>query len=361
MQKKIRVLQLIDSLNTGGAEVLAVNIANAVATIDGYCSYLCASRQEGDLKENIKPSVEYFFLQRKKTLDIKAILNLKKFIKKNKISIIHAHSTSIVLAFLVKLLLFNIKIIWHNHYGNSQHLNKKKVIVLKVISQFTDSIISVNSTLKNWAIEKLYCKNVYHIDNFPVFINEQQITFLKGNNGKRIVHLAAFREEKNHSYLLKSFHLLLKDKKYKDWSLHLVGAKNNTNYTQKILNLIKTLQLTNAVFNYGSCLDINHILNQSSIGVLSSKFEGLPVSLLEYGLAKLPVVVTDVGECAKVVEDNVKGVVVQQESSVEFSSKLKELIDSKEKRKKFGLALHQKVTKEYSEESFINKLLIIYK
>ena len=41
--------------------------------------------------------------------------------------------------------------------------------------------------------------------------------------------------------------------------------------------------------------------SKHTIGVLASKFEGLPVALLEYGLAKLPVVITDVGECNKVV------------------------------------------------------------
>ena len=54
MNKKIKVLQLIDSLQVGGAEVLAVNIANALSK-QGLVSHLCATRTEGPLKENIEP------------------------------------------------------------------------------------------------------------------------------------------------------------------------------------------------------------------------------------------------------------------------------------------------------------------
>ena len=43
-----------------------------------------------------------------------------------------------------------------------------------------------------------------------------------------------------------------------------------------------------------SQLDIKNILHQATLGVLSSKSEGLPVALLEYGLASLPVVATNV-------------------------------------------------------------------
>lgn len=360
MQQKIGVLQLIDSLNTGGAEVLSVNIANALAKVEGYSSYLCATRKEGSLKENINHSVKYLFLERKKTLDVKAILKLKSFVKNNSISIIHAHSTSIILAFFLKLLFFKVKIIWHDHYGNSQFLNKRKSFHIKIISLFINSIISVNEVLQDWAIKKLYCKDVFFINNFPFFHSVNEITILKGKEGKRIVHLAAFREQKDHFNLIKSFHLLLQKDCSKEWTLHLVGKKNNTEYTKEVFKLIKNLKLENTVFAYGSCLDIKHVLKQSSIGVLSSKSEGLPIALLEYGLAKLPVVVTSVGQCANVIDNKINGYVVSPNDTIEFSEKLENLISSKEKREKIGLALHEKVNSQYSQENFLKQLLKIY-
>jgi len=360
MQQKTGVLQLIDSLHIGGAEVLSINIANALASSEKYASYLCATRKEGALKTRINGSVGYLFLNRKKTFDVKAILHLKRFVKKKNITIIHAHSTSILLAFVVKLLFFKIKIIWHDHYGKSEYLGQRQTLILKIISFFVSSIISVNSNLKDWAQKELYCKNVYFINNFPFFNSVNKITFLKGTEGKRILHLAAFRAQKDHINLIKSFHTLLQKENCSGWTLHLVGGKNDTAYTKRVLDLIDSLNLKNVVFIYGACLDIAHVLSQANVGVLSSKSEGLPIALLEYGLAKLPVVVTDVGECASIINNN-NGYIVPPKNSSALSEKLENLINSEEKRKKFGLALHGKVNKHYAQQNFIIQLLKIYK
>ena len=92
----MRILQLIDSLRPGGAEKMAVNIANALLPhVEG--SYLCCTRKEGMLKDEIKPEVGYLFLNKKSRLDPKAILRLRKYIIDNKIDIVHAHSTSFFL------------------------------------------------------------------------------------------------------------------------------------------------------------------------------------------------------------------------------------------------------------------------
>ena len=53
MNKNIKVLQIIDSLNPGGAEMMAVNIANALQET-GVDAHICATRVEGSLKSNIE-------------------------------------------------------------------------------------------------------------------------------------------------------------------------------------------------------------------------------------------------------------------------------------------------------------------
>jgi len=62
--KKLKVLQIIDSLNAGGAETMAVNIANALF-YNEVDSFICASRKEGKLVDNIDNHVGYLFLNKK--------------------------------------------------------------------------------------------------------------------------------------------------------------------------------------------------------------------------------------------------------------------------------------------------------
>jgi len=351
------VIQVIDSLDAGGAEVLAVNIANTLSE-EGINSHFCATRKEGVLKNNLNKKVGYLFLDKKKSIDFSAIIKFKKYLKSNTINTIHAHTTSYFFVFCVKLFYPKVKIVWHNHSGNYINLKGFKFFVLKFISIFFDGIINVNNDLNVWAVKKLKHKNVIKLDNFPQFINKSKTTELYGLKNKRIVILASLREVKNHLALLSAFKSI--HNKYSDWTLHIIGKDFNDNYSKRIKQFIIENNLVNSVFLYGVCLDISNILSQATIGVLSSKSEGLPVSLLEYGLAKLPVVVTDVGECGQVIENGKSGIVVEKENSLALANALEAFINSKEKRKLYGELHYKNVSESYSQNSFIKQLIRIY-
>ena len=79
----MRIIQIIDSLDIGGAEKMAVNYANSLAQKTEF-SGLVATRKEGSLKAQIAPDVNYFFLNRKSKIDFGATMRLKKFCKSNK-------------------------------------------------------------------------------------------------------------------------------------------------------------------------------------------------------------------------------------------------------------------------------------
>ena len=188
------------------------------------------------------------------------------------------------------------------------------------------------------------------LNNFAAFQNLEKKTKLLGYNNKRIVHVAGFREQKDHLNLLKSFNLV--KEKHPDWSLHLIGKDYNNDYSKSIIEFIKDNKLEEHVFLYGVCSDIKNILNQATIGVLSSKSEGLPVSLLEYCLAKLPVLVTDVGDCKNVVTLDT-GIVVSGNSD-KFGKKLQFLVENKKER----ILLLESINKNFEENYSLNKFFL---
>ena len=61
----MRIVQLIDSLEAGGAERMAVNYANVLAEQIEF-SGLAATRKEGALLDQINSNVSYLFLNKKK-------------------------------------------------------------------------------------------------------------------------------------------------------------------------------------------------------------------------------------------------------------------------------------------------------
>lgn len=354
----MKVLQLIDTLEAGGAERLAVNFANALEEeIEG--SYLCATRKEGSLKQSLKAEVGYLFLHRTSTLDVKAIRKLKKFVKHNGITHIHAHATSFFIATVIKFFNPKLKLIWHDHYGESEFLDKRPKKVLTVCSRYFNHIFCVNSTLKDWAKQNLKATSVGYLPNFAELDDLQtSVTKLQGLPGKRIVCLANFRPQKDHLTLLRAFQNV--NEEFTDWSLHLVGQSFEDNYAASIKSYIEKERLSNNVFVYGSCPDVSAILAQCNIGVLSSKSEGLPIALLEYGLAELAVIATDVGDCKLVVSNANEGLLVKPQNSSDFKKAIEFYINNPEKAKLAGQQLRLKVNANFSKEAIIKKVINHY-
>ncbi len=351
------VIQLIDSLAVGGAEMMSINIANALVASD-IDSHLCATRAEGQLKEKIGNSVKYIFIDKKNLFDIKSILKLRFYIKKHQISIVHAHSSSFFIALCVKLIMPRIKIVWHDHYGKSEYLDQRPSKALKISSLFFSQIISVNQTLKKWGQEILKHSNVIYLPNFASFeTNIKAKTVLKGENEYRIVKLAALRPQKDHLNLLRAFKKV--SKSIPKSSLHIIGKDHNDTYSESIHKYIKDNELKN-VFFYDACNDVEHILSQATIGVLSSNSEGLPVALLEYGLSKLPVIVTDVGQCSEIIKNNDTGFIVEKENAIQLSQKIKLLLENSELAKKVSNNLYKEIKLNYSKEKYVKRLKDIY-
>ena len=354
----MRVLQLIDSLEPGGAERVSVNFSNALSE-KIETSFLCVTRTEGGLKKSIHTNVGYLFLKKTKVIDFKAIKRLHGFVSENKIDVIHAHSTSFFLATIIKILNKKVTLVWHDHYGKSEFLNERPKLALKWCSKFFNHTFCVNTKLEQWSKNELKLSSVSFLPNFAVVNIEEAVTKLKGTDGKRIVCLANLRAQKDHINLLNAFNIVLKESP--DWTLHLVGHDFNDDYSSSLKNFIKKQKLEKHVFIYGSCTDTTHVLNQGAVGVLSSKSEGLPVALLEYGLSKLPVVVTNVGDCNKVISNLNEGVLVEPKNHKTLSKAILELIDDVGLRNVMAENLHQKVASSFSESQGIEQLINIYK
>lgn len=357
MPKNLRVIQIIDSLEVGGAEMMSINIANALAE-QGVYSHLCVTRQNGLLSDKISKQVSVIILEKAKTIDIKAFYRLYQYIKKEDIQVIHAHSSSYFIATIIKLWIPKLKIIWHDHYGLADEIANRKKFPINCCSFLFSYIISVNEILKKWAVANLNTKKVEFCANFATLDHIQNLTTLKKKETFKIVCTAVFRPQKNHLNLLKAFLELSIEKD--NVSLHLLGFYDPKDlYYLKVKQFVVENNLYQKVFFYGACSDIGNVLKQADLGVLSSSSEGLPVALLEYGLAGLPVVVTDVGECKNVVQNY--GLVVPPNHKFALYDALKQMIEDKNKREKMAIGFQNHIQNNYSKKSYINTLLKIYK
>lgn len=356
----MRIVQLIDSLEAGGAERMAVTYANALSN-EIECSALVASRNEGALKEQLHSKVEYLFLDKKSNVDVKAFLKFRDFVIKNKVQIIHAHGSSFFWATLLKISYPKVKVIWHDHFGNRIHLKSKTTTILRLSSKVFYRIITVNEELKNWAVLHLYCKRVKYIPNFiPELENEiVKKTILKGIDGKRIVFLANLKEPKNHLNIIIAFKSIRNN--FPNWTMHLIGKDYGDVYSKTLHDFIDESNLQETIFIYDSCNDISNILKQSTVGVLGSTYEGFPVTLLEYGKESLIVMSTNVGDCSTIIKHNENGVLFdplnQNEIVHTFETIIRAIENKEESIINFGKKLSESIASKYGQKTILEQYL----
>ena len=350
----MRIVQIIDSLELGGAERMAVNYANALCNSE-ECSGLVATRKEGPLRNELHPSVLFLSLNRKRTIDFAALFRLRRFCTANQIEWVQAHSSSYFMAVMLKIVLPSIKIIWHDHNGLSEFVGSQKTFAIKAASFFFKGIVVVNEKLLHWAQSKLHCAAVLYLPNFTssVIPTESATQLLK--NQKAILCLANLRDQKNHLMLLRVAARLKIT--HPDWTFHLVGKDFSDHYSENLRAEIETRGLTEHVFLYGSRKDPQPIIQQAEICILTSKSEGLPVSLLEYGAMQKAVVVTAAGEMPRIVNDGINGFVTAVNDDSEFYNKLVQLADSQDLRTKLGQELFKTIEAGHSEQAVISKYL----
>jgi glycosyltransferase involved in cell wall biosynthesis len=347
----MRILQIIDSLETGGAERMAVNYANALGGKIEF-SGLVATRAEGGLKQQIDPQVNYLYLKKRHTLDIGAAMRLWRYCRRNKIDIIHAHSTSYFISIIAKLRIPGLKLIWHDHNGMSENLSNREYFPLNICSLLFSGIIVVNHQLHVWAERELHCPNILYLSNFTYLMqNPPRITTLFGTPGKRILMLANLREQKDH-FMLLDVASLMKDT-HPDWTFHLVGKDFEDEYSAKVRRTVSDAGLDDTVFIYGSCIDTDAIIEQCDIAVLTSNSEGLPVALLEYGLHKKPVVVTAVGQIPGIVTNGENGFITASRDIEGFYRWLVRLTDDGDLRIRLGEQLHNTTNRSSSAQEAI--------
>lgn len=351
----MRILQLIDSLHAGGAERMAVNISNVLAD-NGYEVWLCASRTGGALECFVDKKENYLQLAKKHGLDIAAFFRLVKLIRKNKITLIHAHSSSVFWAVAAKVFCPDIKVIWHDHLGKRIEEEKLNRIIIIIISFLIDGVISVNDILKTWSQKKLSvtASKIVFINNFPLLRAakpEEKIT----NKILQILCLANLRWQKDHITLIKAIDLLVNQKNITNFNVALAGIYSDDDYYRAIKSEIETRALNNYFEIRGSVSDTASLLYSADIGVLSSVSEGLPVSLLEYGLAGLPVVVTHVGQCAEVVDNGNVGMLVPPSNPEALAQALLTFIQQPELRISFGSKFKHRVESAYGAGKFMEE------
>jgi peptidoglycan/xylan/chitin deacetylase (PgdA/CDA1 family) len=174
--------------------------------------------------------------------------------------------------------------------------------------------------------------------------------------GSEFVWLAVGRLVKQKDYPTLFRALAMMDRK--DFIVLIAGSGP---LEQELRRECARLGLDGCVRFCGTSEQIIDLYNAADAFVMSSKFEGLPMALLEAASLELPAVVTDVGGNAEIVVDGLTGYLVPQAAPEKLAAALKRLMDAPpDDRKAMGLAARKHCRDHYEISVIMNQWLDLY-
>lgn len=356
---RIGVMHVIDTLDAGGAERVAVNLVNLLPRAR-YRPYLCSTREDGGLADSVGADVGRLRLRRKWRFDVNALRHLVSFIRTNDIQIIHTHGTSIFIGVIASLFPPHPAVVWHVHFGRHA-LENRRAWLYRVAGMRASGVLVVSQPLMEWSLRRLHIPSdqVWYIPNFVCGAesNGKPID-LPGQPGQRIVCVANLRSEKDHLTLLRAMALVIRQ--VPEAHLLLVGAANDSVYFECLSKAILRLGVDQHVSLLGQRQDVPAILRGCDIGVLSSTSEGFPLSLIEYGVARLAVVATRVGQIPEVLDEGNAGILVSAQAPEQLAEALLLLLKSPDLMTKLSGQLQCRVRAIYSAAPVINQVCKVY-
>jgi glycosyltransferase involved in cell wall biosynthesis len=167
------------------------------------------------------------------------------------------------------------------------------------------------------------------------------------NIGRRradsLVYVGRLAAVKNHALLLKAFRAALTV--MPSLQLWMVGDGSERKMLE---SLVAELHISAQVTFWGQQLDVAPFISAADAFIMSSKSEGVPISLLQAFSLGVPAIVTDVGGMAEVVRLAKAGIIVPAEDATEMTEAILRMAASdaererilEERRKSIPLALY---------------------
>jgi glycosyltransferase involved in cell wall biosynthesis len=288
--------------------------------------------------------------------DLIFLFRLIRFIKKEKPDYIHSHSSKAGFIARIASYLTNTPNTFTAHGWSFEpgipFFRRSFYRILETLIGFiSHRVIVVSNYGKNFAVNlKVLNPSKIQMISYGVIDPGTQRDYSSvEKNILKFIMVAGFREQKDHETLFNALYEL----KDEDWEISLVGDGPLLNY---FLSKSKELGIESKCNFVGAISDVSEYYLNHDIKILSTNWEGLPISILEALSFGMPVVATDVAGIKEEVIDNVNGILVEQKSHLQLKNALKYLLDNKSLIKGMGIKSRELYEKEYRLDIMINKI-----
>lgn len=363
---RIKILLVVGSNLMHGTERYVVDLARHLSR-DKF-SVTVATPEKGTLSEILASyNINEFVYNNGilNTFSWKGIVNLIKYLLKNRYDIIHSNF-SIVPNIIGRLLGVKLNIeIKHGILIPDEILNNmtfRKKMHEKIKEYFVDCFIAISTNDKAKMVEYFgisgeKIKVIYNgidIDNIIEYRkNKDEIS---ESNKKEILigTIGRFTYQKAHNILIEAFKKALPE--CPNARLVILGVGEDENELNEIISSNK-MQDKIMLEKYKK--NVYSYINKFDIFILTSRFEGVPYVLLESMIIGIPIISTKVGGIDNVLENNKTALLVENGNIEEIVRAIVRLYKNSALRAKLSENAFQEIQK-YSVEKMVKNVENLY-
>lgn len=362
----MRVLHLSGAMIWGGNEQQLVNFIHC-SNDEKLTNYVYCFKNSPMEKYVIEHKIPYFSIEEGKPFSMKLAKFLSNIVKKNNIDIIHIHTSNFVTVFMISDVFFR--------------LNKPTVFSKKGISDKSSALSAIKYNYSG--IDKVICvsnavltayKNVIKPKNHHkltviydgIQINEDSPNdvvnlrekFNIKSDKKIIGNIANHSQAKDLSVFLKTANEVINIKGIKD--IHFIQIGEKLKYTEEFIGLLEEYNLHDFVTFTGKIDNAKWLLPQFDIFMITSKKEGLPLTIYEAFLKNIPVISTKAGGIPEAIAHHENGLLAEIGDYHKLADNIVELIDNDKLKEKFVKKSYQRLIAEFDAKKSAEKTYQLY-
>lgn len=328
----MKVIEVESSFGLGGGQRVVESLSLGMHSRGIEVGVVSLFDNHSVITDNIEAAgIPIKYMGKKRGLDLSMIGRLENYFRTEMPDVVHTHLHTAKYA-ITAAKRAGVPVAVHTvHNIANKELSFGDRIIQGSFYKHHDAIPVAISPIVQRSVSNLYNLK---LDAIPLIYNgvDRRLpkNCIKDQSHFEVVHIGRYEDQKNHGLLVRGFAKFCKNAP--DAHLTLLGDGPRF---KEIENLIAELHMGDHITQRGSVDNVMGYLAVADIFVLPSRFEGLPISLIEAFIAGVPSVCTSVGGIPDVLIDGVNGLLCSQ-SEDDFCSKMELLYRDAALRRKLA-------------------------
>jgi glycosyltransferase involved in cell wall biosynthesis len=350
----MKIAHVVDSMEVGGAEMLVSQMCR-LQREHGHDPCIYAVATLGALGEQMRE--EGFAVQpnvgRRLPDTTRSFFRIFKELRPE---VVHLHNpTPTIYAAMAARMAGVPSIVSTRHSLVAPPRNPVAELKYAVAARFCDWIVGIcdatANNLKN--LHSVLARKIVRVYNGAMPLKRSAKEQWPEKSGFTLLYAGRLAPVKNHALLLNAFRAALSSRP--ELQLWMVGDGSER---QALESLAVELGIDGQVRFWGQQLDVAPFFFAADAFIMSSKSEGLPISLLQAFSLGLPAIVTDVGGMAEVVRLAKAGIAVPATDAAQMAAAILRLAGSDAEREQFSrnaeAAFHARFTLEAMVDAYMD-------